>query len=136
MFLQQIRVTVPRFIVSVQNMNLTTEHLPNGVEKIALAGRLDTAGAQEIDLPFTRLTATRSALIVVDLSQVSFLASMGIRTLLANAKALGRRGGRMVLASPQPLVEEVLKIAGIDELIPVYADVASACLGLSSPAES
>jgi anti-anti-sigma factor len=116
-------------------MDLTTEQLPNGIEKIALAGRLDTAGAQQIDLPFTRLTATRPALIVVDLSQVSFLASMGIRTLLASAKALGR-GGRMVLANPQPLVQEVLKVAGIDELIPVYADLASACSALRSPAES
>jgi len=117
-------------------MDLTTEQLPNGIEKIALAGRLDTAGAQQIDLPFTRLTATRPALIVVDLSQVSFLASMGIRTLLASAKALGRRGGRMVLANPQPLVQEVLKVAGIDELIPVYADLVSACSALRSPAES
>ena len=113
-------------------MELTSENLPNGVEKIALTGRMDTAGAQEIDLRFTSLTATRPALIVVDLSQVSFLASMGIRTLLSAARGLGRRGGRMVLASPQPLVQEVLKVAGIDSLIPVYADIPSACEGLTS----
>lgn len=113
-------------------MELTTEELPNGVEKIALAGRMDTVGAQAIDLRFTSLTATRPALIVVDLSQVSFLASMGIRTLLSAARGLMRRGGRMVLASPQPLVQEVLKVAGIDSLIPVYADVPSACQGLTS----
>jgi anti-sigma B factor antagonist len=115
-------------------MELTTEILPNGVEKIALAGRMDTAGAQEIDLRFTGLAATRPALIVVDLSQVSFLASMGIRTLLSTAKALVRRGGRMVLASPQPLVGEVLKVAAIDSLIPVYPDVPSACEGLAAAA--
>jgi anti-sigma B factor antagonist len=113
-------------------MELTTEQLPNGVERIALAGRMDTTGAQEIDLRFTGLTTTRSALIVVDLSQVSFLASMGIRTLLSAARALMRRGGRMVLACPQPLVQEVLKVADIDTLIPVYADVPSACDGLTS----
>lgn len=117
-------------------MELTTEQLPNGIDKIALTGRLDTAGAQEIDLPFMRLTATRPALVVVDLSRVSFLASMGIRTLLSSAKALGRRGGRMVLAGPQPLVAEVIRAMAIDELIPVYADVASACSGLTSPTES
>ena len=114
-------------------MELTVEELPNGIERIVLAGRLDTPGAQQLDLPFTRLTATRAALIVVDLSQVSFLASMGIRTLLATAEALGRRGGRMVLASPQPLVEEVLKVAGIDVLIPVHENVESACSDLMSP---
>ena len=36
----------------------------------------------------------------------------------------------MVLAAPQPMVEEVLRLAGIDALIPVYADIGSACEGL------
>jgi anti-anti-sigma factor len=115
-------------------MELTTEQLPEGIEKIVLAGRMDSVGAQEIDLRFTSLTATRAARIVVDLSQVSFLASIGIRTLVTSAKALARRGGRMALANPQPLVEEVLKLAGIDSLIPVYADVESAFAELKSEA--
>jgi anti-anti-sigma factor len=115
-------------------MELTTQQLPEGIEKIALAGRMDSAGAQEIDLRFTGLTATRAALIVVDLSQVSFLASIGIRTLVSNAKALARRGGRMALLSPQPLVEQVLKLAGIDSFIPIYDDLESATAGLKTAA--
>jgi len=117
-------------------MELTTEQLSDGVEKIALAGRMDSAGTQEIDLRFTALTTTRPALIVVDFSQVSFLASIGIRTLVSSARALSQRGGHMVLASPQPRVEEVLKLAGIDSLIPMYADVGSACAGLKTASGS
>ena len=111
-------------------MELTTEQLADDVQKIALSGRMDMTGAQQIDLRFAALTATRPALIVVDMSQVSFLASLGMRTLLINAKALALRGGHMALAAPQPLVEEVLRLARIDALIPVYADVGSACEGL------
>jgi hypothetical protein len=40
----------------------------------------------------------------------------------------------MALAGPQPLVGEALQVAGIDALIPVYADVPSACAGLTSTA--
>jgi len=111
-------------------MQLTTEPLSSGVEKIALAGRMDIAGTEEIDDRFKHLTTARSALIVVELSQVTFLASIGIRTLVSSAKALARNGGRMVLASPQPLVGAVLKLACIDSFIPVYADVEAACAGL------
>jgi anti-anti-sigma factor len=117
-------------------MELTTELLPDGVEKIALVGRMDAMGAEQIDLRFTFLTTTRPALIVVDLSRVLFLASIGIRTLVSSAKALVRRGGRMVLASPQPMVEEVLRTAGIDAYIPIYADLESACSGLTAAAEN
>jgi anti-sigma B factor antagonist len=117
-------------------MELINEYLADGIEKISLSGRLDSAGADQIGLRFAGLTATRPALIVVDLSQVSFLASIGIRMLLSNAKALERRGGRMVLAGLPAIVEEVLKVAGIDALIPLYADVGSACAGLKTAAET
>ena len=115
-------------------MELTTEELQDGIQKINLTGRMDTAGAQAIDMKFTAMTATKASQIVVDFSRVSFLASIGIRTLVTNARALARRGGRMVLASPQPLVEEVLRLGGIDTLIPVYTDIASACEGLKASA--
>ena len=108
-------------------MQLTMEQLPDGVEKIALSGRMDTEGALEIDNRLAFLASTRPARIIVELSEVSFLASIGIRTLVTSAKALSRRGGRMVLASPQPMVGEVLKLACIDSFIPVYADVGTAC---------
>ena len=113
-------------------MELTTEELADGVKRINLAGRMDTQGAQAIDLKFTALTATEAAKVVVDFSQVSFLASIGVRTLVMSARALARRGGSMVLASPQPLVEDVLRLGGIDMLIPVFADVQSACASLAA----
>jgi anti-anti-sigma factor len=83
-------------------MELTTEQLTDDVQKIALSGRMDMAGTEQIDLRFATLTATRPALIVVDLSQVSFLASIGMRTLLTNAKALALRRGYAAPAAPNP----------------------------------
>jgi anti-anti-sigma factor len=107
-------------------MDLQAESLPNGVEKLSLAGRLDTAGVQEIDLRFTALAASRKALVLVDLSGVSFLASIGVRMLVVAAKALGQRGGRMALLNPQPGIGEVLRIARIDSIVPTFYDLASA----------
>ena len=61
------------------------------------------------------------------MSEVSFLASIGIRTLVINARAQSQRGGLMALLKPQPLVAEVLKTAGIDTIIPMYPDLDTAC---------
>jgi anti-anti-sigma factor len=115
-------------------MELTTEQLPDGIQKIALVGRLDSAGAQEIGLRFTSLTTTGSARIVVDLSAVSYLASVGIRTLVTGGQALARHGGRMAIANPQPPIERVLKLARVDSFIPIYADLGKACADLSQSA--
>jgi anti-anti-sigma factor len=113
-------------------MQIDVAQTDGGITRINLAGRMDVAGTQAIDLKFTALTATARAAILVDMSGVSFLASIGMRTLLASAKALGKRGGKMVLLNPQPLVENALATAGIDTLIPVFHDVDAAREALRS----
>jgi anti-anti-sigma factor len=107
-------------------MQLESELLDDHTLLITLDGRLDVAGTQAIDMKFTALTATKKASVLVDMSRVSFLASIGMRTLLSCAKAASKRGGKIVLVNPQPLVREVLDRSGVASLIPVYEDIASA----------
>jgi anti-anti-sigma regulatory factor len=65
---------------------------------------------------------------------LSFKINIGISTpkciFVSNAKALGRRGGKMVILNPQPLVRDVLEKVGIDVLVPIYADFDEACAAL------
>jgi anti-anti-sigma factor len=107
-------------------MEINSETLENGVLRVSLSGRMDVLGAQDIDIKFTALTATKKASILVDISDVSFLASLGMRTLISSAKALSNRGGLMVLYKPQPNVAEVLETAGVTSLIPVYDEYENA----------
>lgn len=107
-------------------MELAVHELESDILGIDLAGRMDINGTREIDLKFTALTATRRARILVDLSNVTFIASIGIRTLISNAKAQKLRGGSMVLFKPNNLVEEVLRTTGIDTIIPIVHDIEAA----------
>lgn len=115
-------------------VELVFEQLDGGITLAKLSGRLDLAGARAIDLPFTARVATQGARVVVDLSDVSFLASLGIRSLLAPAKAARARGGDVVLLNPQPRVMEVLTLAGLAGVLRVYTDLADAVAALSAPA--
>jgi anti-anti-sigma factor len=107
-------------------MELTVHDLDPGILQISLSGRLDVNGTQQIDLKFTALTATRKAQILVDLANVTFIASLGIRTLISNAKAQKARGGRMVLYQPTDQVEQVLRATGIDTIIPIAHEMEAA----------
>ena len=107
-------------------MELKSQETPDGVKVIALSGRMDIAGTQEIDLRFTNIASSHKSLVVVDIAEVSFLASIGMRTLVSSARALMNRGGAMALVRPQPLVQQALVAAGIDSLIPIYPDVGEA----------
>ena len=111
-------------------MNIVVEQLNPQARCVSLNGRLDLKGSDEIAQRFTSLTATNSSQIIVDMSGVEFIASIGMRLLLSCAKAKSNRGGQMVLAGVQPLVREALETAGIDTLIPLYDDQAAALTAL------
>jgi anti-sigma B factor antagonist len=107
-------------------MELAVNEIDAGIVSINLSGRMDIVGTQQIDLKFTALASTRRAQILVDLSNVTFIASIGIRTLINSAKAQKLRGGSMVLYKPNKQVEEVLKATGIDTIIPIAYDIDAA----------
>jgi anti-sigma B factor antagonist len=100
-----------------------------GVVRVTLGGRLDMEAALKLEDPFTFQIATRRAPVVVDLSAVDFVASIGLRLLVKNAKAQQGRGGKLVLYKPTELVREALTGSGIATIIPVYDDLEQACQG-------
>ena len=107
-------------------MQFESVDLPGEIVRLKLTGRLDVVGTEAINDRFTFATTARPAKIVVDLSGVNFLASIGIRLLLTSARAQASRGGKMILAAPQPIVRQVLKTAGIDRLVGIFEDVETA----------
>jgi anti-anti-sigma factor len=112
-------------------MNMQFAELAHGVVRIILQGRLDIAGAAKIDLQFSAVAGSRNG-VIVDMSEVTFLASIGIRTLVLGSKAIRRRGGNLVLLSPLPDVEKVLELTGVTDLLPIMHDEATAVAAVSA----
>jgi anti-anti-sigma factor len=109
-------------------MKLETQTFENGTLKISLAGRMDALGTQEIEQEFMdRACSQRS--VIVDMKAVGFLTSMGIRTLMLAAKAISRRGGKLVLLDPDTNVTKVLET--IDDLIPIHRSLDEALRAVS-----
>ena len=84
--------------------------------RVTLSGKLDIQGAETISLPLATLSGAKQN-VVIDMSGVPFIASIGIRHLMSATKSLSRRGGRLVLFKPTEPVLEVLKTSGITDLI-------------------
>lgn len=110
---------------SARILLIDTEEIVSGVTKVNLRGRLDVSGVQSVAATFDRLAQTEGHL-VVDLSRVSFIASTGLRTLIAGARNVAARGGRMAFLEPDPAVQSVLISSGTDQVIPVYQSLADA----------
>jgi len=115
-------------------MQISEEVLGGDVYKVSLSGRMDIEGVGSIETRFVGMTASPRMRILVDMSGVPFMSSIGIRALLMNAKAVARRGGKLVLLNPDPNVRGVLETAGIGDLIPIRSSLEEAIAVVSAPA--
>lgn len=107
-------------------MELRYSELENNIRLIKPIGKMDIIGVGMIETKFSGYCAGENPRVLVDLSAVDFLASIGIRLLILKAKSVSSRGGRMVLLNPMPDVRSVLEITGIPAIIPVYDGLESA----------
>lgn len=107
-------------------MDLQSDDLSPRVTRVTLNGRLDTLGVDQVEARFNAAAVSRGLDVLVDLSGVSFVSSMGIRMLVGAARALRLREARMVLCAAQPLVQETLQSMAIDSLIPLTQTEAEA----------
>jgi len=112
-------------------MKLQYSELDNGIRLIKLNGTLDMNGTYSIEIEFVRQCAGENVQVIVDLSKVNYLSSIGIPMLINTAKSVTGQGGKMALLSPQQNVAEVLEITGIPQIIPVCTDLESATAAVS-----
>jgi anti-sigma B factor antagonist len=97
------------------------------LRKIVILGRLDIMGAESVADELEKLAAAPKKGVVVDVSKLKFLASLGIRALVKSAKAVEQRGGRMVLVvGNNAQVVMSLEATGVNDLIPMFKSTGEA----------
>ena len=108
-------------------MSIRYDDVGEHLRRIAISGRLDMPGTDSVASQLVELTAAPKKGVVVDLSAIKFLASVGIGALIASAKAVQKRGGKMVLVVDDgSTVMMSLEATGVNQLIPVFKNAADA----------
>jgi stage II sporulation protein AA (anti-sigma F factor antagonist) len=113
-------------------MQIETSDTGDGTAKVTLTGKLDIIGAGAVALPLATLAGAKQYMII-DMSGVTFLASIGIRQLVLAAKVLSRRNGGLVLLNPIPAVVEVLTASGLTDILPIAYSESEAMASLRRP---
>ena len=107
-------------------MEIQFTTIDKDIRLIKLTGKMDIVGTGEIEAKFTGYCAGEKIRVIVDLSEVDFLSSSGVRLLIMTARSVVKHGGKMVLINPIPVVNHVLEVSGIPEIIPIYFHLESA----------
>jgi anti-sigma B factor antagonist len=90
----------------------------NGTEpvEVSLIGDVDVATEARVVEALSALAAQE---VIVDLSQVGFLDSSGIRALVVGHRASEAAGGSLALRGPSSEAAQVLELTRINEVIRV-----------------
>jgi anti-anti-sigma factor len=93
---------------------LTIEASRDGdVAVLVVKGELDPHTAPKLRDRIDDAVAAGSSEVVLDLSQLDFIDSSGLRVIISAHKAAVERGGRLVLRSPSPTAKRLLDITGL-----------------------
>ncbi len=111
---------MPRSTPAPGELGVTFGRPAAGQAVVAIEGEIDTLTAGALARALDDLVADASAVLVVDLTDVTFLASSGLAVLIRAAHEAGERRLRVVSAARA--VRRPLEITGSDQLFDLYAD--------------
>ena len=85
--------------------------------ELLVSGRIDGAGANELELEVLATIRTGASPIYVNLSEATFLCSAGIRVLMQYWRQMKNSQRTLLVTRPTPEVESVLETTGFKDLI-------------------
>ena len=82
----------------------------NGNQKVVLGGRLDTHSYDELDRRLAPVLASDIRSLVLDLAELEYISSAGVRSIFKARKALATRNGKVLVLNPQPQIKKVFDV--------------------------
>lgn len=104
-----------------ENILTMIKYIPRtNLHIVSLSGRIDAATSPSVNRSVREAMSQGARQIIVELRDVTFLSSSGLRTLLLLARELRRDGGDLILCSLQPQVAEVFHLTGFDQIFQLH----------------
>ncbi|MBD9378644.1 STAS domain-containing protein [Pseudoxanthomonas sp. 22568] len=109
-------------------MSLEITLLPpgQGSQRVVVAGRLDTHTYEDLDEALAPLMTTQLHSLVLDLSQLEYISSAGIRSIFKARKTLAAHGGKVLVVNPQPQIQKVFDVVKAVPLNDIFGSTAEA----------
>jgi len=88
--------------------------------EVKLVGRLDSNTSQKLEKELIELINSSSKNILINLDELNYISSSGLRVFLLAAKSLDRKGMRLKLCGMKNYIKEVFDIAGFSSIFDIY----------------
>ena len=96
---------------------------------LSLSGELDLSTVEQLEREVATKVDGRAELVVLDLRELGFLDSAGLRIMLRLQQRVTANGGRLVLVKGRRRVHRVFELTGAEEELMMVADPSEVCDG-------
>ncbi|MDQ7784188.1 MAG: STAS domain-containing protein [Desulfomonilaceae bacterium] len=90
---------------------------------IAVQGRVDTLSAPTVEQKLTQWLDEGETRMILDLSELEYISSAGLRTVLVIGKKAKANGGSLCCCALRGMVRKVFDVSGFSLVLPVYNTV-------------
>ncbi|HVH21204.1 MAG TPA: STAS domain-containing protein [Pseudonocardia sp.] len=108
------------------DLGVALSHPRPGVAVLAVRGEIDALTTPQLETGIDELLADPAERVVLDLTQVTFLASSGLAVLIRAAQLAGERAQRLRLVVATRAVRRPLQVTGSDQLFDLFDDLGAA----------
>jgi anti-sigma B factor antagonist len=102
---------------------------PTGVLLLEVTGDLDAANSQILRDALVPAIDQEGGVIVIDMTEVNYIDSVGLGTLVAGLKRANEHGAQLRFVVTNPQIQKVLNITGLVRVLDVYETSDSAVAG-------
>jgi len=106
--------------------------LVGNIAVLAISGKIDAVTSRDLESALTEMLDQNSTRVVIDLKEVDFISSGGLRVFISFKRKLVERKGDLVVSSLQPFVMEIFEMTGLPSLIGTYSSQGEAIKSLQS----
>lgn len=93
---------------------------------VALAGSASMEHCEQLATQLLQACETKPPALVVDLTALEFICSLGLGGIVAAYIRMQRHGGKLVLAAPGGAIRDMLTVTKLGTLLKVHATVEQA----------
>jgi anti-anti-sigma factor len=91
---------------------------------VSMSGELDLASAGRLDTTIAELCTDGVRRILLEMGELSFMDSTGLRSVLISAELCAVNGCELLIGSTSPQVERLFEVSGVGEQLPRRAETA------------
>ena len=97
-----------------------TQNEKNGILELNISGRLDAVSAVDADKTFSSVIDGGNNNLLIDLAELDYISSAGLRVLLVVAKRIQQNRGNVVLCALNANVKEIFEISGFSSIFNIF----------------